>query len=71
MSGNWTISAFDLGSDSYDAHIACAFGPKEKTRATLIVYHDDDGDEDTGRDIAARLKKIWKSWLSARWRRVP
>ena len=62
VSGAWTISAFDLGTDDYDALLACAFGPKEMTRATLIVYHSDKGDEETGRDIAARLKKMWEAW---------
>ncbi|MCH8037709.1 MAG: hypothetical protein IIC53_11380 [Proteobacteria bacterium] len=61
VGATWSISAFDIGSDDYDAHIVCAYGPDDQTQVTLIVYYSDNGDEDIAGDYGARLKLVWKS----------
>lgn len=62
VAGNWTVSAFDVISNDYDAHIACAYGPNDTTRGTLVVYSGDNSDDGIRQDIAARMKTMWEAW---------
>ncbi|MEM6622225.1 MAG: hypothetical protein AAF674_08365 [Pseudomonadota bacterium] len=62
VAGNWTISAFDVIRDDYDAHITCAFGPNDTTRATLVVYGNDSGTPEERSGIARRMKAMWEAW---------
>ena len=61
VGASWNMSAFDVGTDNYDAHIICAFGPDNQTQVTLVVYYNDNGDDDIARDHGERLKLVWKS----------
>ena len=61
IGATWNISAFDLGTDDYDAHLICAYGPDDQTRVSLVVYYNDNGTEDISMDYGGRLKAIWKS----------
>lgn len=58
---DWTVSAFDISSEEYDAQITCAFGPNDETRATLVVYSAAGSDDELRQEIAAQLKSIWQS----------
>ncbi|MEM9735114.1 MAG: hypothetical protein AAF908_00715 [Pseudomonadota bacterium] len=60
--GNWTVSAFDVTTDDYDAHIACAYGPNDSTRGTLVVYSNDNAAHDRRQAIARRMKSMWEAW---------
>lgn len=62
VAGNWTISAFDVLKPAYDAHITCAYGPEDTTRATLVVYGSNDGDTEERTTIAQRMKAMWEAW---------
>jgi hypothetical protein len=58
---SWNISAFDVGGDSYDAHMVCAYGPNDQTRVTLVVYFNDTGNEETANDYGERMKLLWSA----------
>jgi len=53
------VYGYDLSSDAYDTVITCSYGPDDTTRATLLVYHSDAGNETMRREIADRLAIYW------------
>ena len=58
--GKWTVALYDIYTDSYDAIITCNVGPRRQARATLVVYAADGTDRSLRRNIARRIKDIWR-----------
>ena len=61
VGASWNMSAFDVGTSDYDAHILCAYGPDNQTQVSLVLYYNDNGDEDIALDYGERMKLVWKS----------
>ena len=55
----WVVYGYDLSSDDYDGIITCSFGPKDTTRATMVIYSADNADGDMRLEIANRLERYW------------
>jgi hypothetical protein len=56
----WVVYGYELSSNDFDGVITCAYGPNEKTRATLVVYSVDDADSERRGEIANRLARYWE-----------
>lgn len=57
--GNWSVMAFNLKTREYEAVVSCNYGPRDQTRATMVVYSSDAGNEEERTQIVQQLKDIW------------
>ncbi|MEM7746254.1 MAG: hypothetical protein AAF409_21380 [Pseudomonadota bacterium] len=57
--GNWSVMAFNLSSQDYEAVVSCNYGPRDQTRATMVVYSSNSGNEEERTRIVQQLKNIW------------
>lgn len=56
---NWSVIAFDVTSDDYDAIVTCSYGPNGGTRATLVLYSNDASDHDFRDELARQMNEFW------------
>lgn len=56
---NWSVIAFDITNEDYDAIVTCAYGPEGATRATLILYSNENTDHDFRDELARQMNEIW------------
>lgn len=59
--GSWSVAAYDLTHEDFDALVSCAYGPNDNTRGTLVVHSTGAAPDAKRREIARSLDEIWKA----------
>ena len=60
-SGRWSAALYNIHNHLYNAIITCNYGPRNQTRATLVVYSGVNSDNALRRAIADRITRLWKA----------
>lgn len=55
----WSVIAFDVTSPDFDAIVTCNYGPNGSTRATLVLYSNDETDHGVRDQLAKQLNAYW------------